>query len=127
MDLFDRFLQERTYLKGVSPETLRYYRWVQRAFQPILSNPTKNGMLDCIQRLLAEGVSPISVNTYLRGFKAYTRWLHQEGELKDPLKIQFLKTESKVLATLTPEHIRSLLAFKPKGTNQTRTHTAALL
>ena len=28
MDPFYRFLQERTYLKGLSPETLRYYRWV---------------------------------------------------------------------------------------------------
>jgi hypothetical protein len=45
MDPFDRFLQERTYLKGVSPETLRYYRWVRRAFLPILANPTKAGML----------------------------------------------------------------------------------
>ena len=42
MDLFDRFLQERTFLKGVSPETLRYYRWVHRAFSPILANPTKD-------------------------------------------------------------------------------------
>jgi hypothetical protein len=87
MDLFDRFLQERTYLKGVSPETLRYYQWVRRAFQPILSGPTKNGMLDCIQSLLASGVSAISVNTYLRGFKAYIRWLHQEGQLTDLFKV----------------------------------------
>jgi site-specific recombinase XerD len=127
MDLFERFLQERLYLKGVSPETLRYYRWVRRAFEPILANPTKNGMLDCIQGMLARHVSPTSVNTYLRGPKAYTRWLHQEGELKEPLKVQFLKTESKVLATLSPEHIRGLLVFRPKGINQTRTHAAALL
>jgi hypothetical protein len=38
MDLFDRFLQERTYLRGVSPETLRYYRWVRRAFALILAS-----------------------------------------------------------------------------------------
>ena len=41
MDLFGRFIQERTYWKGVSPETLLYYRWVRRALQPILpSLPT---------------------------------------------------------------------------------------
>ena len=127
MDLFDRFTQERTYLRNVSPATLRYYRWVRGAFQPILAAPTKGGMLDCIQALLAKGVSPTSVNTYLRGFKAYIRWLHEEGELKEPFKVQFLKTEGKVLATLTPEHIARLLAFKPKGVNEVRTHTAALL
>src|SRR5581483_9542178 len=127
MDLFDRFLQERTYLKNVSPETLRYYRWVRRAFEPILANPTKNGMLDCIQGLLATGVSPTSVNTYLRGLKAYVRWLHQEGHLQDAFKVQFLKTESKVLATFSPEQIKALVAFKPKGLNQIRTHVASLL
>ena len=100
MDLFDRFLQERTYLKNVSPETLRYYRWVRRAFQPILTEPTKAGMLDCIERLRADGVSATSVNTYLRGLKAYVRWLNQEGHLKDLFKVQFLRTEAKVLTTL---------------------------
>jgi integrase/recombinase XerD len=127
MDLFDRFLQERTYLKNVSPETLRYYRWVRRAFQPILANPTKSGMLEQIQRLLSEGVSPTSVNTYLRGFKAYCRWLHFEGELHQLFPVQPLKTDAKVLATLTMDQIRRLVAFRPKGVNQTRTHTAALL
>jgi integrase/recombinase XerD len=127
MDLFDRFLQERTYLKGVSPETLRYYRCVEGAFQSILANPTKSGMLDRIQALRAKGLSPTSVNTYLRGFKAYIRWLHQEGQLTDVFKVQFLRTESKVLATLDPEQMTRLIGFKPKGINQTRTHTAALL
>jgi site-specific recombinase XerD len=113
MDLFGRFLLERTYLKGVSPETLRYYRWVRRAFQPILADPTKAGMLDCIQRLLASGVSSTSVNRYLRGFKAYVRWLQREGHLDDVFdvfKVQFLRTESKILATLAPEQMARLMS-----------------
>jgi site-specific recombinase XerD len=84
-------------------------------------------MLDCIQGLLAKGVSPVSVNTYLRGLKACVRWLHQEDHLKEVFKVQFLKTESKVLATFSPDQIKTLVAFKPKGINQTRTHVAALL
>ena len=106
MDLFDRFLQERTYLKGVSPETLRYYRWVRRAFSTILANPTKAGMMECIQTLLARGVSATSINTYLRGFKAYIRWMHEEGLLKDLFRVQFLKTEQKILATLSRDQVR---------------------
>lgn len=74
LDLFHRFPQERTYVRNVSPETLRYYRWVRRAFEPILPNPTKDGTMDRIQGLLAKGVSPASVNAWLRG-KAYVRWL----------------------------------------------------
>ena len=48
MELFDRFLQERTYLKGVSSDTLSYYRSVRRAFQTILAEPTKQGMLETL-------------------------------------------------------------------------------
>src|SRR6202167_6103677 len=44
--LWERFIQDRVYLKGVSPATVRYYRWVERAFRPILDAPTKAGMLD---------------------------------------------------------------------------------
>jgi site-specific recombinase XerD len=122
MDLFDRFLQERRYLKGVSPETLRYYRWVRRAFLPILPNPTKAGMLGCIQKLLADGVSPISVNTYLRGFKAYCLWLKGEGLLKEDFKVQFLKAEQKVLATFSTGQVKAILAVKPTKLWESRCH-----
>ncbi|HYL38114.1 MAG TPA: tyrosine-type recombinase/integrase, partial [Bryobacteraceae bacterium] len=125
MDLFDRFLQERTYLKGVSPQTLRFYRGVGRAFSPILAEPTKDGMMECIQKLLADGVSPTSVNTYLRGLKAYARWLHSEGYLKTALAVQFLKTERKILAS--QEQVRRLVNYKPNGRNLTRAHMATLV
>ena len=59
MTLWEVFVQERVYLKGVSPATVRYYRWVQRAFAPILDSPTKTGMLECIQALLTSGVSAV--------------------------------------------------------------------
>src|ERR1035437_10306723 len=126
MTLWERFIQERVYLKGVSPATLRYYRWVERAFRPILDTPTKSGMLNCIQKLLADGTSPISVNTYLRGFKAYCRWLNEEQSLKEVFKVQFLKTEQKVLATLSDNHIKTLINFRSIGVNLHRAHLAAL-
>src|SRR5580658_4407320 len=118
MDPFDRFLQERTYLKGVSPETLRYYRWVRRAFLPILANPTKAGMMECIQTLLADGVSATSVNTYLRGLKAYIRWMHDEGLLKELFRVQFLKTEQKILATLSRNDVKRVILHRPTGQNE---------
>ncbi len=127
MDPFDRFLQERTYLKGVSPETLRYYRWVRRAFLPILANPTKAGMMESIQTLLARGVSPTSVNTYLRGLKAYTRWMHEEGLLKELFRVQFLKTEQKILATLSRDHVKRLILHRPSGQNERRAQAVSLL
>ena len=78
MDLFDSFLQERTYLKGVSKDTLRWYRGVQKTFAEILAQPTKIGTLCIVQRLLAQGLSPISIDTYMRAFRTSVNWLHQE-------------------------------------------------
>jgi integrase/recombinase XerD len=127
MDPFDRFLQERTYLKGVSPETLRYYRWVRRAFLPILANPTKAGMMECIQTLLADGVSATSVNTYLRGLKAYIRWMHDEGLLKELFRVQFLKTEQKILATLSRNDVKRVILHRPTGQNERRAQAVSLL
>jgi integrase/recombinase XerD len=43
------------------------------------------------------------------------------------VRIPKLKEEQKILATLTPDQIKRLIAFRPKGINQTRTHTAALM
>ena len=77
MDLFDRFLQEKVYLKGVSPETLRYYIWVRRAFEPILANPTRDGMMDFIDLLRESGVRHERKHIPA-GPEAYCRWLHQE-------------------------------------------------
>lgn len=129
--MFDQFLQERVYLKGISPETQRFYQGVRVAFQPILAEPTKAGAFACIQRLRDKGVKPISINSYLCGFNAYLHWKLGTGEKCSPqcghLRIPRLKEEQKIIATLTPEQMARLISFKPKGVNETRTHMAALL
>jgi integrase/recombinase XerD len=126
-DLWAQFMQDRLYNKGVSPETVRYYRWVRRAWEPILTAPTKAGMIARKAALLASGVSPISVNTYLRGFKAYVRWMHQEGHLRELFKVDFLRTETKILATLTADHVRRIITYRPSRRNDRRAHQVALV
>jgi integrase/recombinase XerD len=105
---------------------MRYYGNVKTAFAPILNTPTKAGMLSQIQALLERGTSPVSVNTWLRGFKAYTRWLKEEGHLGEALKVQFLKTEQKILSTLSKEDVQRIVGFRPRGINLTRAHLIAL-
>lgn len=125
MELFEQFIQERVYLKGVSPKTVISYGCAFKAFTG--ATETKPALMRRIGELREKGVSPISVNCYLRHIKAYLNWMGQEGNLKEPLKVQFLKTESKVLATFTADQIKSLVEFKPRGINQARTHATALL
>jgi site-specific recombinase XerD len=123
MDLFDCFLQERRYLKGVSKDTLRWYRGVQKTFAEILAQPTKSGLLRIVQRLLDQGIAPISVNTYLRGFRTSLNWLHENGHLDTPFKVPLLKTEQKILQTLSSDQVKRILRYTPKGRNERRVHT----
>jgi integrase/recombinase XerD len=84
-------------------------------------------MLDAIQELLKRGVSPISVNTYLRGFKAYIRWLHSEEHLNEVFKVPFLKTEQKILQTLPETAVHAILRFSPQCANDRRIHAFVCL
>ena len=69
-------------------------------------------------------MSAVSVNTYLRCINACFRWMYTE-HAQALLKIPRLKENQKVLATLTADHIKRLLQYKPRGTNQARVHLIA--
>ena len=71
----EEFITERTYLKGVSPATVQWYRSSFKAFEGALGS--KQAIVERIGTL-RERNSTISVNTYLRCINAYFRWLHQE-------------------------------------------------
>jgi site-specific recombinase XerD len=125
---FTDYIKDRKYLKNVSPRTLAWLSDVWKAFGPDLEPLLASGdgfsvgLRTAITALLAKGVRPISINSYLTGVRAYLNWLHVEGFLKEKPKVQLLKCEQKVLATFSPEYIQSLVGFKPKGRNQTRAH-----
>jgi site-specific recombinase XerD len=120
--LTEEFITERQYLKNVSAKTLSWYRQSFKAFDGAMES--KASMVVRIAELRQRGVSAISVNTYLRCVNAYFRWLHVEhgAEL---LRIPRLQAEQKIVATLSTEQIKRLLAFKPKGANATRAHLLA--
>jgi integrase/recombinase XerD len=118
-DTVSEFITERKYLKNVTPKTLTWYGDAFKAFDSALESET--AIKRRIVELRTRGISPTSVNSWVRVINAFLKW--QGANVRIPK----LKEEQKVLATLTPEQIRRLVSFKPKGINQTRTHTAALL
>jgi site-specific recombinase XerD len=120
--LIDQFITERRYLKNVSPKTIQWYEHSFKAFDGALAS--RSAVIARIAELRQRGVSAISVNTYLRCINAYFRWLHTEHG-QELVKIPRLKEEQKVLATLTPEQVKRLLEFKPKGKNKARAHLIA--
>ena len=113
-----QFIQERKYLKNVTLKTLSWYKDAFKAFERC---ETEQTMKQPIVELRTMGVSPISVNSWLRCMNAYFKW---RG---DAISIPRLKEEQKVLTTLSPDQIKRLIAFRPKGINETRVHMVALL
>jgi integrase/recombinase XerD len=82
------------------------------------------------------GNKAVSINTYLRCLKAFLRWCHEEGILKEPVKLSWLKEEQKILATFTEGDIKRLLNYSPRkrekvnrfgGSVEVRLHTLVCL
>jgi integrase/recombinase XerD len=131
MSSFTQFITERRYVKNISPATVRWYEDVFKAFGrhlDITSAQTfRRSTMEGVKALLERGVKPISVRSWLTGIRAYGYWLHQEGFLSDKPKIELLRCEQKVIQTLSARQVQALIQFKPKGRNQTRAHTIALV
>jgi len=122
--MVDQFIQNRKYLKAVTPKTLAWYKCSFAAFNGAMSN--REAIVARIVELRERHVSTITINSYLRCINAFLRWRHEEHK-QELIRIPRLKEEQKILATLSPEHVKRLLQFSPKGCNLKRAHTLILL
>ena len=111
------FLQEKKYLENISTRTIVLYESCFRAFAGALEPHELQGR---VVELRSRGVSPITVNTYLRHIKCYYGWKGLEW------KIPKLKEEQKALSVLSPTQMKSLLSFRPVGVNLKRAHLVCL-
>ncbi len=131
-NLFEQFVRDRRYLKGVSSRTEGWYWQCWQAYATVLQNSSpdrlsKGDFLSCIQGMRTRGVNPITINTYSRAINAFLRWLHQEGHSPVLVQVPRLKEEQKVMATLNGDQIRRLVEYKPKGLNCTRAWALAMV
>lgn len=130
----EQFIQERRFLKGVSPKTLEWYKYSFKAFAPVLttsfeaSTTLKAGIIKRIGELqqTGRGNKAVSINTYLRCLKTFLLWCHTEGIVKERVKLSWLKEEDKILATFSPEQIKRIVNWKPVRRSDARLHTLVL-
>jgi site-specific recombinase XerD len=131
----ERFTRERQYLKGVTRSTLAWYRFSFRPFGTVVeaeyasAGDFKAAVVLRIEELQRQGRgnSAVSINTYLRCFKAFPNWAYVEQVLPEPIKLAWLKEEQKVLATLPDDAVRALLGWKPRTRTEVRLHTLVCL
>jgi len=116
--LFDRFIQERRYLKNVSPRTIE---WHQQSLKWLgVEAPTETDLRDFVLRMRTAGLKASSVNCRIGSVNAYLSWT------ASPLRVPKLKQESYVPATYSRAHVHAVMRWKPRGFFQRRLHVLML-
>ncbi len=131
-DLYELFIKDRRYSKGVSPRTEDWYRESWRAFEQALTTASpetlsKSDFSPVVEALCRRGLSPITINTYARAINAFLRWLHEETRCPKLVRIPRLKEPETVVLTFRLDDIQRLMQYRPSHWNQRRAQTMALL
>src|SRR5438046_1505964 len=99
---FERFIQERIFLKNVSPATVAWYRqsfdWLKKF------SLTEDGLKQFVIEMRKAGLQPISCNSRIRCANAYLAW---SGST---LRVPKLKDEPKILPTFTEDQLKKLIS-----------------
>jgi integrase/recombinase XerD len=113
---FERFIQERKYLKNVSPRTIEWYEQ-SLAWLPV-EQPTAEDLRDLVVRMREAGLKASSCNCHIRAINGYLHWAAKGPERKchpacDHLRVAKLKEEEYLPAMYSPAQIAQILAWKP--------------
>ncbi|MFS8630403.1 MAG: tyrosine-type recombinase/integrase [Bacillales bacterium] len=78
----------------------------------------KADIQDCILRKKDSGIGDVTLNMYLRAWRVFFRFLHEEGYIQNnPAEdIRLVKTERRIIQTFTKEQVKRLLAVPDRTT-----------
>jgi integrase/recombinase XerD len=135
-ELFEQFLKEKRYLCNLSPKTLDSYQQAFNAYQRVLNRnsisdfcalPTKDTLKDFVIGMREAGLSPGGCNVYIRSINSFLTWLHEGGQIPEPLRIAQLPQAQKVIKVFSEAHVQSLIKFRPKGSYEWRLYVLICL
>ncbi len=126
---FEQFIRERQFLSNVTPSTVE---WYQNSLKWLPSDsPTQDDLKDAVLRMREKGLKPSGCNSAIQALNCYAHWASVGADSKcgsgcrHP-KVTQLKVPQLVLPTFTPQQVRLLLTWKPKGKYQRRLHLVIL-
>ncbi|HEX8889503.1 MAG TPA: hypothetical protein VF779_10020 [Pyrinomonadaceae bacterium] len=99
-ELCDQFLREKLYLYNASPRTIKYLSNVLHVWRKHAELPTKDNLKEWVIKLIESGISPATVNSYIRGLNTFLTWLHNEKGI-EKLRIKPIKEEKPTLKTFS--------------------------
>jgi integrase/recombinase XerD len=122
-ELFELFVREKTYLVGVTPKTLAWYKDSWSAFKRMVGTPEgidRFVLNDFVIGLRKAEIKPRSCNTYICAINSFLTWLWENGHTGEKLRIKPLKVEQKVIQTYSDSQLKAFISWKPKTWGQWR-------
>lgn len=120
--LFERFIQDKTYLDNLSETTIRSYTLAFKWFEPYGFEKLDEFVIG----LRKAGMSSGGCNVKIRSINSFLSWCYRKGHC-EYLKIKPLKSNAVVPYQLNDAHVRTLILYKPKSKTEKRLHSLILL
>jgi integrase/recombinase XerD len=120
-NLFAPFLQEKQFLDGMSPATIRLYSKAWLAFKKHGKGEiTEAGMKDFMVEMVSSRLKPSSANGCARSFNSFLTWLYETGHTEKHLKVPLQNLEKKVLKTYGAEEVSKIVSYRPEKREEKR-------
>ena len=112
-NLFNCFLKELEYLKGVSKATIKSYRLALTRYKIACGDelPTKENLSKFVVSMRERGLSPVTCNISIRAFNSFLTYLEENGHPR--LRIKKLKEDQKRPQDIQLESLKRLLNCTP--------------
>ena len=129
--LMTKFIEDRMYCKNVTPATIEYYHKVWKNWHPHLPQTIEGlnrpVLKDALKGLTNRGgLSPVTINIYLRGLNAFLKWLHLEGHTPTLLHLAQIRTEKKAMVVFSEDQVRRVVEYRPKHLWAKRAHALTI-
>ena len=113
---YELFITDRK-ISGCSEATLRFYEYViGKLLRYIEENDLDSSVESIHQHILPffshlqqQNLSPSTYHTLFRGLRAFTRFLHQEGYVKDEIRLPKVKQPHTTIAPLNLSQMKAIL------------------
>lgn len=129
--LFDQFIQEKLYVKNLSPNTIEFFNYSYKAFRLIIKdkkvNLNKQILTNFIFGLKQKGKTTGAINAYIRGFNSFLSWLYENEYTKERFSLKQLKQEKKVMKTFSDVELKKIINWKAKTFPDQRLHAILCL
>ncbi len=108
--LFELFVREKTYLKGLTPKTTKHYLHSYQTFLKFKGELTEDGIKNFVMNMVESGMKPSAANAYSRSINSFLSWMYENKKLEIHLQAPLLKVEKRVLKTFKLEDVQKIVS-----------------